>query len=226
MFAANATDALNLAIQGMVRAGDHVVSTRLEHNSVLRPLWHLRRRGLIDFDLVPFDGAGLVDPADVARALRPATRLVVVSHASQVLGTVQPVAEIAAAAPRAACPCWSTPRRAPARCRCGCSRWRPRGDRLHRPQGAARSTGSGGLVVAPEPTIATTRFGGTGVDSESLEHTPAWPHRLEAGTLNFMGIIGLGEGLAYVEARGRQRRTPARWPGPPRCARAWPACPA
>ena len=96
VFAANATDALNLAIQGMVRAGDHVVSTRLEHNSVLRPLWHLRDAGRIEFDLVPFDARGLVDPADVARAIRPDTRLVVVSHASQVLGTVQPVAEIAA----------------------------------------------------------------------------------------------------------------------------------
>ena len=62
VFAANATDALNLAIQGLVGPGDHVVSTRLEHNSVLRPLFHLKERGWIDYDLVPFDGAGLVDP--------------------------------------------------------------------------------------------------------------------------------------------------------------------
>ncbi len=96
VFAASATDALNLAIQGLVSEGDHVVSTRLEHNSVLRPLFHLKERGCIDYDLVPFDGAGLVDPSDIDGAIRPNTKLVVVCHGSQVLGTVQPVAEIAA----------------------------------------------------------------------------------------------------------------------------------
>ena len=93
-FASNATDALNLAIQGLVRPGDHVVSTQLEHNSVLRPLYHLSHRGIIDYDLVPFDGQGFIDPEDVARAIRPNTRLVIVCHASNVLGTVQPADEI------------------------------------------------------------------------------------------------------------------------------------
>ena len=77
IFANNATDALNMAIQGMLRPGDHVVSTRMEHNSVLRPLYHLRRKGLIEYDLVPFDGQGFVDPEEIARAIRPNTRLVI-----------------------------------------------------------------------------------------------------------------------------------------------------
>lgn len=97
VFASNASDALNTAIQGLVRQGDHLVATRLDHNSVLRPLDHLARRGTITYDLAPFDAAGFVDPEAVAGLLRPETRAVVMTHASNVLGTVQPIAEIAAA---------------------------------------------------------------------------------------------------------------------------------
>ena len=199
VFAANATDALNLAIQGMVRPGDHVVSTRLEHNSVLRPLWHLRERGLIDFDLVPFDGRGLVDPDDVERALRPATRLVVVSHASQVLGTVQPVAEIAARCAARGVPVVVDAAQGAGQVPVRLRDWGLAAIAFTGHKALLGPTGSGGLVVSPDAIVETTRYGGTGVASESLTHTQTWPHRLEAGTLNLMGVIGLGEGLAYVE---------------------------
>jgi cysteine desulfurase/selenocysteine lyase len=88
IFAANATDALNLIIQGLVKPGGHVVSSQLEHNSVLRPLQHLREKGLIAYDLVPFDSQGFIDPDDVARAIRPETQFVLLTHASNVLGTM------------------------------------------------------------------------------------------------------------------------------------------
>ncbi|MGD8387483.1 MAG: aminotransferase class V-fold PLP-dependent enzyme [Desulfobacteraceae bacterium] len=91
IFAQNATDALNLAIQGLARPGDHMVATRLEHNSVLRPLYHLQQQGLISYDLVPFDARGYVEPDAVKKAIRPNTRLVVVSHVSKVPGTIQPI---------------------------------------------------------------------------------------------------------------------------------------
>ncbi len=94
IFTGNATDALNLCIQGLIGQGDHVVSTRIEHNSVLRPLYHLRHQGLITYDLAPFDGRGFVDPNDIAKAIKPHTKLVIVCHASNVLGTIQPIAEI------------------------------------------------------------------------------------------------------------------------------------
>ena len=96
-FAYNATDALNLLIQGLLQPGDHVVSSRLEHNSVLRPLHHLQRQGRISFDLVPFNPDGFIEPEKVATAIKPATKLVILTHASNVLGTVQPVKEIAEA---------------------------------------------------------------------------------------------------------------------------------
>jgi selenocysteine lyase/cysteine desulfurase len=93
-FAYNASDALNILIQGMVEQGDHVVSTTVEHNSVLRPLNHLAAKKLISVDYARCDGQGTVDPQEIARAFRPETRLVVVNHGSNVIGTIQPIAEI------------------------------------------------------------------------------------------------------------------------------------
>ena len=94
VFCANATDALNTAIAGTCLPGDHVVATVLEHNSVLRPLHMLARTGMITYDLVPCDGRGFVDPQDVAAALRPHTRLVILNHGSNVWGTIQPAAAV------------------------------------------------------------------------------------------------------------------------------------
>ena len=78
----------------MVNPGDHVVSTTVEHNSVIRPLNHLQRDGVITVDYVPTDSNGRVDPDDIVKHLRPETKLVVVNHGSNVIGTIQPVAEI------------------------------------------------------------------------------------------------------------------------------------
>jgi cysteine desulfurase/selenocysteine lyase len=199
VFAANATDALNLAIQGMVRPGDHVVSTRLEHNSVLRPLWHLRASGRIEFDLVPFDERGLVDPGDVARAMRRDTALVVVTHASQVLGTSQPIAEIAALCGARGVSLLvdaaQTAGQVPVRLR----EWGASAIAFTGHKALLGPVGIGGLAIAPDTTITATRFGGTGVDSASLTHTQSFPHRLEAGTLNLLGIIGLSLGIEHLQ---------------------------
>ena len=93
-FGYNATDALNLIIPGLLKAGDHVITTEVEHNSVIRPVNTLARDGGVEATFVPFDGAGFVDPDDIARAIRPNTRLVIVNHGSNVIGTIQPVAAI------------------------------------------------------------------------------------------------------------------------------------
>ncbi|MEM9659714.1 MAG: aminotransferase class V-fold PLP-dependent enzyme, partial [Planctomycetota bacterium] len=86
VFAANGTDALNLAIHGILQREDHVVATVCEHNSVLRPLAHLRELLGVETSFVPCDASGVVDPDDVGRAIRSDTRLVVASHASNVTG--------------------------------------------------------------------------------------------------------------------------------------------
>ena len=95
-FGSNATDALNLVISGLLEAGDHVITTNLEHNSVLRPLHHLQLFQGVEVDHVPCDADGFVDPDEFRRRFRKNTRLVVVTHASNVIGTIQPIREIGA----------------------------------------------------------------------------------------------------------------------------------
>ena len=205
VFASNATDALNLAIQGIVGPGDHVVSTRLEHNSVLRPLYHLKERGWIDYDLVPFDGQGFIDPDDVARAIRPNTRLAVVSHASNVLGTVQPVPEIARVCAERNVPLVIDVAQSAGHVTIDMATWRVSAVAFTGHKGLMGPTGIGGLVCSPELNVKSTRFGGTGVESRSPIHTQTFPHRLEAGTLNLLGIIGLSAGIDYLQIEGVDR---------------------
>jgi len=202
IFANNATDALNMAIQGWVRPGDHVVSTRLEHNSVLRPLNHLSRQGIIDYDLIPFDGQGFIDPGDVAGAIRSNTRLVIVCHASNVLGTIQPVAEIGRICAERHVPLLIDAAQSAGVIPIRMTDWHIAAVAFTGHKSLLGPTGIGGLVLGPELEIQTTRFGGTGVDSKSLIHTQTFPHRLEAGTINLMGIIGLSAGLDYVMSEG------------------------
>ncbi|MGE0610694.1 MAG: aminotransferase class V-fold PLP-dependent enzyme, partial [Pirellulales bacterium] len=97
-FTCNGTDAINLALHGLLRAGDHVVTTVVEHNSVLRPLRYLEDAGQINVDRVPCDGQGLVDAEAIRLALRPNTRLIALTHVSNVTGAIQPVDAVSAIA--------------------------------------------------------------------------------------------------------------------------------
>lgn len=205
VFASNATDALNLAIQGILGPGDHVVSTRLEHNSVLRPLHHLKERGWIDFDLVPFDSRGFVDPEDVARAIRSNTRLAIVSHASNVLGTVQPVQEIARVCGERGVPVLLDAAQSAGQIPIDMTIWSVSAVAFTGHKALMGPSGIGGLVCSPDLAIKAIRFGGTGVESRSPIHTQTFPHRLEAGTINLLGVIGLSAGLDYLEREGMAR---------------------
>ena len=189
-------------IQGLIRPGDHVDATRLDHNSVLRPLHHLAARGLIEYELAPFDGAGFVDPDAVGGLLRPSTRAVVMCLASNVLGTIQPVAEIGRLCAQRGVPLVVDAAQGAGQIpidmtALGISALAFTGHKsLYGPAGI------GGLVLGPALDVETTRFGGTGMDSASLVHTRTYPLRLEAGTLNLLGVIGLKLGLDFVESCG------------------------
>lgn len=205
VFCLNATAALNLAIQGVCRPGDHVVATVLEHNSVLRPLHELTRRGVITHDLAGCDGQGRIAPASVARLLRPETRLVVMSHGGNVFGRLQPVAEVGricrekgivflvdAAQTAGVVPVDMAAMQADLVAFTG-----------HK--GLLGPTGTGGLVVGPGVEVRSILWGGTGVRSAEREHPASYPHRLEAGTLNTVGLAGLEAGLDWVLERGMDR---------------------
>jgi len=202
VFASNATDALNAAIQGILKPGDHAVATRLEHNSVLRPLHHLKRALGIEHTLVGFDQNGIVSPDAVRAAIRSTTRLVIVNHASNVLGTIQPIAEIGKVCAEMGVPLLVDTAQSAgyvsfSMVDCNVSAVAFTGHKA-----LLGPSGIGGLVVARDLEIATTRFGGTGVDSRNLTHTQDYPYRLEAGTHNMLGIMGLSEGLDYLEHEG------------------------
>jgi cysteine desulfurase family protein len=198
-FTYNATDALNLLIQGLLQPGDHVVSSRLEHNSVLRPLHHLQRQGRISFDLVPFNPDGFIEPDQISAAIKPATKLVILTHASNVLGTVQPAEEIAAVCRSRGVALVLDASQSAGVVPIRVNDWGVQGLVFTGHKSLLGPTGIGGLVLGPELNPEPTRFGGTGVDSRSLYHTLEYPYRLEAGTINFLGVLGLGASLDYVD---------------------------
>lgn len=205
VFAANATDALNLAIGGVCRPGDHVVSTVTEHNSVLRPLHMLSERGGIEYDLAGCDERGAVSAEAIAGLLRPATRLVVLNHASNVVGTVQPVAEIGALCRGRGVllllDCAQTAGLLPIRM----ADWGVDLLAFTGHKSLLGPTGTGGLVVGPDVPISGTRWGGTGVLSQQREQPREFPFRLEAGTLNTTGLAGLAAALAWLRSADPRR---------------------
>ena len=202
IFSYNSTDALNLAIVGLLGEGGHAVTTTLEHNSVLRPLYHLWRDAKIALDYVPFNSQGFIDPADVRRRLRPDTRLVVLNHASNVIGTVQPVAEVGRQCRERGITLLvdasQTAGKVPIDVEAMCI------DVLaftgHK--SLLGPTGIGGLYVREGVEIRQTRAGGTGVRSAIRTHLEEYPYRLEYGTINVLGVAGLHAGVTWLRQRG------------------------
>ena len=201
IFAFNCTDALNLAIKGTLRFGDHAVATLLDHNSVLRPLNELAVRGRISLTLVEPRPDGFIAPSDIAGALRANTRLIVMPHASNVTGAIQPVAAVGQIARErgvrylidGAQALGALPVNVRA-LRCDLYAF-PGHKSLLGPQG------TGGLYVRPGIELFTLREGGTGSASDSMFQPKELPERYESGTLNLPGIAGLGAGCAHVASR-------------------------
>ncbi len=205
IFANNATDALNTAILGLATPGGHIISSRLEHNSVLRPMHYLRQEGIVTYDLVPFDEQGFVDPQDVRNVMRSETRLVVLTHASNVIGTVQPIAEIAALCNERGVPLLLDVTQSAGVLPVNMKELGVAAVAFTGHKALMGPTGIGGLVLRKDLEIRPTRFGGTGVDSSSLLQTDEYPFRLEAGTINLLGIIGLSAGIRYLIGRGMKK---------------------
>lgn len=198
----NATEALNIAILGTIRPGDHVVTTSMEHNSVARPLRHLEAHG-VALTVVDADSAtGAVDAAAVAEAFRDETRAVVMTHASNVTGTIMPVADVGnrcrerdvlfivdGAQTAGAVPIDVEYMRIDLLALTGHKS-------LYGPQG------TGALYVREGLSPTPLAFGGTGSSSESDVQPDFMPDRLESGTANTIGAAGLGAGAHFVRETG------------------------
>jgi cysteine desulfurase family protein len=200
-FSYNSTDALNLVIFGMLRPGDHAISTTIEHNSVLRPLYHLSQDG-VDVDLVPFDSAGFVDPDEIKKKFRSNTRLVIVNHASNVVGTIQPILDIGRYCREANIPFAIDASQSAGKVPVDMEEQFLDVITFTGHKSLFGPTGIGGLYVREGVEVRHTRAGGTGVRSAVRTHLDEYPFRLEYGTPNIMGIAGLRAGLQWVIDKG------------------------
>jgi len=205
VFGLNCSDGLNLAIKGMLRSGDHAITTWMDHNSVLRPLNALRRQIGLEVTFVECDPTtSLVDPDDIAAAIRANTRLIAIVHASNVTGSVQPIDAIGLIARR-----HEIPYLVDAAQSCGhfpIDVQATQIDMLAAPghKGCLGPLGTGFLYVRPgvEQMLTPIKEGGTGSISEQAVHPDFMPDRYESGSHNAVGIVGLGAGVDWVLDHG------------------------
>jgi cysteine desulfurase family protein len=198
VFTHNATDALNLAIGGVLSPCDHVVISSMEHNSVTRPLVRLAAQG-VECTQVFMDPVSGVDPKDVAAAIRTGTKLVVMTHVSNVTGTVNPVGDIGALCRERGALFLVDGSQSAGSLPIDVESMRI--DLLAFPghKGLMGPTGTGGLYIADGARVRPSRQGGTGVFSELPVQPELMPYRYESGTQNFHGLAGLDAGVRFIE---------------------------
>lgn len=200
IFTNNSTDALNLALKGYLQQGDHVVTTDLEHNALLRPLWNLRRTRRVDATIVKSNAMGEVSPDDVMRAVTPKTRLVSCVHASNVLGTLQPIQEIAKRCREREIPLLVDGSQTAGAFSVNIDELGVDMFAFTGHKSLLGLTGTGGLYIRSGLDLAPLREGGNGTHSESLEQPAERPERYESGTPNMVGLAGLLAGVEYILA--------------------------
>ena len=202
IFTANSTEALNIAVNGIFNPGDHVITTDLEHNSVLRPLYRLEQQGIIELSFVSADRKGRVKPEDFECLIRPDTRAIVCTHASNLTGNIIDVAAVGkiakdhglllivdASQTAGAVPINMEAVGIDILCFTG-----------HK--GLMAPQGTGGLCIREGVEVRPFKVGGSGVHSYDREQPKSYPTRLEAGTLNGHGLAGLSAALDFLEETG------------------------
>jgi cysteine desulfurase/selenocysteine lyase len=202
-FTRNATESLNLAICGILKPGDHCITTSMEHNSVMRPLRALEKKG-VEITAVPCSPQGELDPQEIEQAINKGTRLIVLTHASNVVGTVMPVTEVGKIARDHGVPlCLDAAQTAGA---LPIDVQKMRIDLLaftgHK--SLCGPQGTGGLYIREglEDMLDPLIRGGTGSRSEFQEQPDFMPDKYESGTPNTVGIAGLGAGARFCLAQG------------------------
>jgi cysteine desulfurase/selenocysteine lyase len=201
VFTLNCTDALNLALKGLLKPGDHVITSSIGHNSLTRPLRKLERQGVAVTRLLPCSEEGFVSPQDVEQAIGPKTRLIAVTHASNVSGVIQPIAEFGEVATRHDLVLLVDAAQTGGVLLIDVQAMNVDLLALAGHKGLLGPTGTGALYMSKRVELEPIREGGTGTVSESEEQPSGRPHMYESGTPNTVGIAGLGEGLRYVMSR-------------------------
>ncbi|MHC4276139.1 MAG: aminotransferase class V-fold PLP-dependent enzyme [Planctomycetota bacterium] len=203
VFTLNATDAINMALKGLLKEKDHVITSNLEHNSVARPLYGLEKRGLISVTTVDASREGVLDPESIERAINSQTRLIIVTHSPNVLGTIQPVRDIGRVARDREILFMVDAAQSAGVWPIDVEKDLMDLMAFTGHKGLFGPPGTGGLYVGERVTkILPWREGGTGTDSESPAHPEEFPFALEGGTPNFVGIVGLKAGLEFIAESG------------------------
>lgn len=205
VFTHNATDALNIAIKGLLRPGDHAIASVIDHNSVIRPLRGLEQRSHVTLSLVGCAKNGVIDPTEVAALIRPTTRLIVLSHASNVTGAIQPVAQVAALAQERGIVLLVDASQTAGLLPIDVQAWGVGMLAAAGHKSLCGPTGTGVLYVREGIDLAHFREGGSGTHSEDPQQPQEMPYRLEAGTPNTLGIAGLEAGIAFIVDTSSER---------------------
>lgn len=201
IFTFNATQSLNIGIKGILKKGDHVITTTMEHNSVLRPIRHLEDIG-VENTILQADSTGMIDPIQIEDAIKPNTKLIVTTHVSNLTGTIMPIEKIGKIAKAHDIIYLVDAAQSAGVYDIDVDKMNI--DLLAFPghKGLLGPQGTGGLYIRKGIKVEGIFQGGTGSDSHSLIHPELSPDKFESGTLNAPGIVGLGAGVKYINEMG------------------------
>jgi len=203
-FSYNASDSLNMIVGGMLEQGDHVITSNVEHNSVLRPLYHKKHAGEIEVTYIPFDENGYIDPDDVKKNFRKNTKMVILNHGSNVIGTIQPVGDVGKYCREAGIYFAIDASQTAGVIKIDIDEMNIDIVAFTGHKCLMGPTGIGGSYIREDVPIKGTRFGGTGVRSAYPFHLEEFPYRMECGTLNIVGIAGLLAGQKWIQKEGME----------------------
>ena len=201
IFTSNATEALNMGIKGFLKRGDHAISTFTEHNSVLRPLNTLSKRG-VEITFIAPDKSGFINPNDIKDEIKANTKLIIVNHVSNVLGTIQDINAIGKIAKKYGVAFLVDASQSAGNINIDVEKSNISMLALSGHKGLYGPQGTGILYVKEGIKLSTLEEGGTGSNSISLNQPIELPDRFESGTLNTPGIAGLCEGIKFIKKIG------------------------
>jgi cysteine desulfurase family protein len=205
IFTLNCTDALNLGLKGLLKPGDHVITDSIGHNSLVRPLRKLERHGVKVIRVPPLPDTGFVSPRDIEAAIVRDTRLIAVTHASNVNGVVQPIAEYGAVARKHKIVFFVDAAQTAGKHPIDVEAANIDLLAFSGHKGLFGPPGTGVLYIGNRMNLDTVREGGTGSFSEQEEQPEILPDKYESGTLNSVGIAGLGAGLKFIFDEGMDK---------------------
>jgi cysteine desulfurase/selenocysteine lyase len=201
VFTLNATESINLALQGILQHSDHVITSSMEHNSVMRPLRALESQG-VEITVIKCSQQGVLDPSDVRNSVKKNTKMIVLNHASNVIGSIQPVEEIGLIARENEILFLLDSAQTAGACEIDVQKMNVDLLAFSGHKSLYGPVGTGGLYIRNGINLKPLKYGGTGSRSDEEYQPDFLPDRYESGTLNIVGIAGLGAGVEFVMQKG------------------------